>query len=147
MTIREQLTEDVRKLIWRVVGMIDDGDLSLDLRRRASLVYNKLDEARIVLLSGHLLKGPQRIALRRASSTEEADLLLMTNTNDGSMAVFSIMRSQQITSPSEYTTDGEFIDVGVDITQIYVVTKRVFNGTTRYFICKYYLRKERRHFF
>jgi hypothetical protein len=89
---------------------------------------------RISLLSGHLLKGPQRIALRRASSTEEADLLLMTNTNDGSMAVFSIMRSQQITSPSEYTTDGEFIDVGVDITQIYVVTKRVFNGTTRYFI-------------
>jgi hypothetical protein len=89
---------------------------------------------RISLLSGHLLKGPQRIGLRRASSTEEADLLLMTNTNDGSMAVFSIMRSQQITSPSEYTTDGEFIDVGVDITQIYVVTKRVFNGTTRYFI-------------
>jgi hypothetical protein len=89
---------------------------------------------RISLLSGHLLKGPQRIGLRRASSTEEADLLLMTNTTDGSMAVFSIMRSQQITSPSEYTTDGEFIDVGVDITQIYVVTKRVFNGTTRYFI-------------
>lgn len=89
---------------------------------------------RISLLSGHLLKGPQRIALRRASSTEEADLLLMTNTIDGSMAVFSVMRSQQITSPSEYTTDGEFLDVGVDVTQIYCVTKRVFNGTTRYFV-------------
>lgn len=89
---------------------------------------------RISLLSGHLLKGPQRIALRRASSTEEADLLMMTNTTDGSMAVFSIMRSQQITAPSEYLTDGDFLDVGVDVTQIYVVTKRVFNGTTRYFI-------------
>jgi len=51
MTIREQLAEDVRKLIGRVVGMIDDEDLSLDLRRRVALVYNKLDEARIVLLS------------------------------------------------------------------------------------------------
>ena len=89
---------------------------------------------RISLLSGHLLKGPQRIALRRASSTEEADLLLMTNTDDGSMAVFSIMRSQQVTSPSEFLTDGEFIDVGVDVNAIYAVTKRVFNGTTRYFI-------------
>jgi len=89
---------------------------------------------RISLLSGHLLKGPQRIALRRASSTDESDLLLMTNTNDGSMAVFSIMRSQQITAPSEFTTDGEFIDVGVDVTAIYAVTKRVFNSTTRYFI-------------
>jgi hypothetical protein len=89
---------------------------------------------RISLLSGHLLKGPQRIALRRASSTDESDLLLMTNTNDGTMAVFSIMRSQQITAPSEFTTDGEFIDVGVDVTQIYCVTKRVFDGVTRYFI-------------
>lgn len=89
---------------------------------------------RISLLAGHLLKGPQRIALRRASSTEEADLLLMTNTTDGSMAAFSIMRSQQITAPSEYTTDGQFIDVGVDVTQIYCVTKRVFNSTTRYFV-------------
>ncbi len=89
---------------------------------------------RISLLSGHLLKGPQRIALRRASSTDESDLLLMTNTTDGSMAAFSIMRSQQITAPSEFTTDGEFLDVGVDVTQIYAVTKRVFDGTTRYFI-------------
>jgi len=51
MTIRDQLAEDVRKLIGRVVGMIDDVDLSHDLRRRVALVYNKLDEARTVLLS------------------------------------------------------------------------------------------------
>lgn len=89
---------------------------------------------RISLLSGHLLKGPQRIALRKASSTEEADLLLMTNTDDGSMAAFSIMRSQQVTSPSEFTTDGQFIDVGVDVNAIYVVTKRTFNSVDRYFI-------------
>jgi len=89
---------------------------------------------RISLLSGHLLKGPQRVALRKASSTEEADLLLMTNTDDGSMGVFSIMRSQQVTSPSEFTTDGFFIDVGVDVNAIYVVTKRTFNSVDRYFI-------------
>lgn len=89
---------------------------------------------RISLLSGHLLKNPQRISLRRASSTEEADLLLMTNSDDGSMAVFSIMRSQQITSPSEFTTDGSFVDVGVDVTSIYTVTKRTFNGSDKYFV-------------
>jgi len=89
---------------------------------------------RISLLSGHLLKGPQRVALRRASSTEEADLLLMTNTDDGSIAAFSIMRSQQVTSPSEFTTDGLFIDVGIDVNAIYVVTQRVFNSTTQFFI-------------
>lgn len=89
---------------------------------------------RISLLAGHLLKGPQRIALRRASSTEESDLLMMTNTDDGSIAVFSIMRSQQITSPSEFITDGEFMDVGVDVTQIYTVVKRTFDGTDKYIL-------------
>jgi hypothetical protein len=49
MTIREQLAEKLRKLIGRVVGMIDDEDLSADLRMRAGLVYAKLDEARSVL--------------------------------------------------------------------------------------------------
>jgi len=89
---------------------------------------------RISLLSGHLLKTPSRMALRRATSTDEGDLLMMVNTDDGSMAVFSIMRSQQITAPSEFTTDGLFKDVGVDVTDIYAVVKRTFNGTDRYFV-------------
>lgn len=89
---------------------------------------------RISLLSGHLLKSPTRMALRRATSTDEGDLLLMANDDDGTMAVFSVMRSQQITAPSEYTTDGSFLDVQVDVTDIYVVTKRTFDGTDRYFV-------------
>jgi len=89
---------------------------------------------RISLLAGHLLKSPKRMALRRATSTDEGDLLLMSNDSDGTMAVFSIMRSQQITAPSEFITDGQFVDVGVDVTDIYTVVKRTFNGTARYFV-------------
>jgi hypothetical protein len=89
---------------------------------------------RISLLSGHLLKGPSRLALRRATSTDEGDLLMMTNTNDGSMAVYSVLRSQDVIAPSEFITDGEFLDVNVDVTDIYTIVKRVFNGTTRYFL-------------
>jgi hypothetical protein len=89
---------------------------------------------RISLLSGHLLKNPSRISLRRATSTDEGDLLLLINATDGSMAAYSVLRSQQIVAPSEFTTDGEFLDVSVDVTEIYTVVKRVFNGTTRYFV-------------
>lgn len=92
---------------------------------------------RISLLSGHLLKTPNRIALRRATSTDEGDLLYIVNGADGSMAVYSILRSQQIVAPSEFTTDGQFIDVNIDVTQTYVVVKRTFNGTVRYFIEKF----------
>lgn len=89
---------------------------------------------RISLLSGHLLKGPTRMALRRATSTDEGDLLLIANSTDGSMAAYSILRSQQIIAPSEWTTDGSFLDVNIDVTQIYVVVKRRFDGTDRYFL-------------
>jgi hypothetical protein len=89
---------------------------------------------RISLLCGHLLKGPKRIALRRATSTDEGDLLFIVNADDGGMAVFSLLRTQQVVAPSEYLTKGEFLDVGVDVTDIYVVTKRVFDGATKYFL-------------
>jgi hypothetical protein len=89
---------------------------------------------RISLLAGHLMKTPTRMGLRRATSTDEGDLLLMVNDQDGSIAAFSIMRSQQITAPSEFITDGQFQDVAVDVTDIYAVVKRTFNGTARYFV-------------
>ena len=89
---------------------------------------------RISLLAGHLLKNPYRLSLRRATSTDEGDLLLSVNEQDGTMAVFSVLRSQQITAPSEYTTDGLFLDVNVDVTDIYTVIRRTFNGVNRFFI-------------
>jgi hypothetical protein len=89
---------------------------------------------RISLLSGHLLRAPKRMALHKATDTDQGDLLLISNANDGSMAVYSILRSQNVVAPSEFTTDGEFIDVGVDVTDIYAVTERVFDGVTRYFV-------------
>ena len=89
---------------------------------------------RISLLAGHLLKNPYRLALRRATSTDEGDLLLSVNEQDGTMAVFSVLRSQQITAPSEYITDGLYLDVNVDVTDIYTVTKRTFDSVNRYFI-------------
>jgi len=89
---------------------------------------------RISLLSGHLLKAPTRMSLRRATSTDEGDLLMMVNDTDGTIAAFSIMRSQQITAPSEFITDGLFKDVSVDVTDIYAVVKRTFNSVDRYFI-------------
>lgn len=89
---------------------------------------------RISLLCGHLLKGPKRVALRRATSTDEGDLLCIVNEDDGGMAVFSLLRSQQVVAPSEYLTDGLFLDVGVDVTDIYVATKRTFDGNDKYYL-------------
>jgi hypothetical protein len=90
---------------------------------------------KISLLAGHLLKGPTRIALRRSVATDENDLLLMTNSNDGTMAVFSLLRAQNVIAPSEFiTVDGAYIDVSVDISTIYTVVRRNVNGVNQYYV-------------
>jgi hypothetical protein len=90
--------------------------------------------SKISLLAGHLLRNPTRMALRRSVATDENDLLFITNGQDGTMAVFSLLRSQNVIAPSEFSTDGEFVDVGVDITTIYSVVKRVVDGATVYYV-------------
>lgn len=91
--------------------------------------------AKISLLAGHLLKNPTRMALRRSVATDENDLLLMTNGDDGSMAIFSLLRAQNVIAPSEWTTvDGQYIDVSVDIDTIYTVVKRNVNGANVYYV-------------
>lgn len=89
---------------------------------------------KISLLAGHLLKNPTRMALRSSVATDENDLLLITNSTDGSMAVFSLLRAQNVIAPSHFVTDGEYVDVGVDISTIYTVVKRTVNGSTVYYV-------------
>jgi len=87
----------------------------------------------ISLLSSHLINNPLELALRKATSTEETDALLMLN-GDGTIANYSILRQQNVVAPSKLTTDGLFKDVGVDIEDIYVVVKRTFNSVDKYFV-------------
>ena len=90
--------------------------------------------SKISLLAGHLLRNPTRIALRRSVATDENDLLLVVNSTDGSMAAFSLLRAQNVIAPSEFITDGDFIDVGVDLTTIYTVVKRTINSVVKYYV-------------
>ena len=90
--------------------------------------------AAVSLLSGHLLKSPTDMAIRRATSTEEADRLFIVNGTDGSMTCYSLLRSQSVIAPSSITTDGEFVAVGVDLDTIYAVVKRTINSVVVYYV-------------
>jgi hypothetical protein len=94
--------------------------------------------SKISLLSGHLLKNPKRMSLRRAVDTDENDLLLIVNGTGGTLTAYSLLRAENVIAPSEFiTAGGEFLDVGVDITDIYVVVKRTINGTIQYYVEKF----------
>jgi hypothetical protein len=90
--------------------------------------------SKISLLAGHLLKNPTSMDIRRAVATDENDLLFIVNGDDGTMAVFSLLRLQNVIAPSEFKTVGKFKDVGVDITDIYTVVERDDNGTLKYYV-------------
>ena len=100
----------------------------------------------ISLLSSHMIVDPQRMALRAATDTTEGDLLLIVNGSSstgyradsagftGTIAAFMLNRPQQIVAPSSFTTDGDFVDVGVDLEDVYVVVKRTIGGSTKYYL-------------
>ena len=97
----------------------------------AELAYTT---AALSLLSGHLLKSPTDMSIRRATSTEESDRLFIVNGDDGTMSVFSLNRAQQVIAPSSFTTDGNFEAVGIDVDTAYVIVKRTIGGTAKYFV-------------
>ena len=122
-----------------IVG-VDSGTLFIQRKGKSlnelaftdtELAYNTNN---VSMLSGHLFKTPTDMAIRRATSTDESDRLMIVNGQDGSMIVFSLLRSQEVTAPAQFTTTGEFVAVGVDIDTIYVVVKRTINSSAQYFV-------------
>ncbi len=85
------------------------------------------------VLSSHLLITPVDFDIRRASSTDETDRLFLVNT-DGTMAVYSMLISQDIVAPSKFTTDGSFQNVAVEVDKAFVIVKRTVGGTDNYIL-------------
>ena len=122
-----------------IVG-VDSGTLFIQRKGKSlnelaftdtELAYNT---SNVSMLSGHLFKSPVDMSIRRATSTDESDRLMIVNGDDGSMIVFSLLRSQEVTAPAKFTTDGEFQAVGVDVDRIYTVVKRTINSVDKYFV-------------
>ena len=82
----------------------------------------------VSILSSHLIKNPVDLAARRSKSTDEADRLFLVNGDDGSMSVYSILVGQEVIAPSSFTTDGTFIAVAVEISEVYCIVKRKMPG-------------------
>jgi hypothetical protein len=59
---------------------------------------------------------------------------MLVNGDDGSIACYTLLRSQNVIAPSEWTTEGEFINIGVDVDDIYVVVKRSVNSADVYYV-------------
>jgi hypothetical protein len=86
----------------------------------------------ISLLSSHLLSTPIDMALRKATSTTEGDMLMIVNT-DGTLVMYSLLRDQNVIAPSLASTGPDVATITVsDYANIAAGTELTFtdnNGT------------------
>lgn len=92
----------------------------------------------ISVTASHLIRNPRRTAIRRATEDEDADFLLIVNDDDGTMTVLCMLREHDVNAYTLSMTAGKFIDVAVDGKDIYIVTERTINGTTKRFLERMY---------
>ncbi len=86
--------------------------------------------------SASLIKDPVDVALRKALSTDEADIYLMANA-DGSATSYTLLRADEVNAFMPMSTrDGDSIlAVGVDKRQtVYWITERQIDGEARRYI-------------
>ena len=113
----------------RVVN-IDGGTLYIQRQGKAlnEFLYTAAEQSyissQISLLSSHLLKTPIDMTVRKATSTDEGDRLLIVNGTDGSMCVYTLLRDQNIVASSQFTTNGTFINAGTVVDDQYVAVNR-----------------------
>ena len=88
----------------------------------------------ISLLSSHLLNTPVDMSMRKATSTDEGDRLAIVNSTDGSMAIYTLLRDQNIVAASKFTTDGNFLNVATVVQDQYAAVKRSINSVDKYYI-------------
>ncbi|HKY43631.1 MAG TPA: hypothetical protein VJM50_11085, partial [Pyrinomonadaceae bacterium] len=87
----------------------------------------------ISLLADHLMRDPVGLALRRSSSTEDADYLFMPN-GDGTMTTFCTLRTQEVNAMTLWETQGLFDDVAVVLEDVYFSVIRTIDGDQRKYI-------------
>ena len=90
----------------------------------------------IALLAAHLVRTPSDMALRKSTSTDDADILFLVN-SDGTLATLLTLRDQEITAWALQTTDGSYKSVAVDGETPYFVVERSIDGTTYRFLEKW----------
>jgi len=87
----------------------------------------------ISLLASHLMREPVGFALRRSTSTEDADYEFMPNI-DGTMTLFCTLRTQEVNAMTLWTTQGNYDDVAVVLEDVYFSVLRTIDGAPVKFI-------------
>jgi len=82
----------------------------------------------VSLFSSHLIRQPRDAAFKKSLSTEDGNYIWIVNKEDGSLAAFSLLRSELINAWSLQTTQGAFHHVAVLDQTTYFHVERTIDG-------------------
>lgn len=97
---------------------------------------NSFSSGTVSLLSSHLVNGPVDYSLRKSTSTEEGNYLMLV-LGDGSLTIANVLLSQGISSFTKQTTDGLFLNCAAIGTDMYVSVQRTINGSDVVYLEKF----------
>jgi len=82
----------------------------------------------VSLFSSHLIRNPRDAAFKKSLNTESGNYIWLVNRDDGSLAAFSLLRSELINAWSLLTTKGEYHHVVVLDQATYFHIRRNIDG-------------------
>lgn len=86
----------------------------------------------VSLLSSHLVRDPVDTALRKSLTTDDANYIWHVNT-DGTLAVFCILRSEEVNAWSLLSTTGNFINAAVlDQDNYFIIDRTIDLAPVKY---------------
>jgi len=101
------------------------------------LIFADVEQAyqatNLSLLSSHLMRDPVDFAVRKSTSTTDADYEFFPN-SDGTLAVFCTLRTQEVNAMTLWKTEGDYVAVGVALDEVFFAVKRNIDGVDRLFI-------------
>lgn len=125
------------------IGIIDNQNTFVQrggksiIRYTYDTIQQNADSENISLLSSHLIFDPIDYAVRKSTSTQESNLVLLIN-GDYELIMGTILMTQNVIGFSRRTvadyTTAKFLNVAVDVSTIYCVVQRVVDGTTHKYI-------------
>ena len=91
------------------------------------------DSASVSVLASHLINDPIELAASRGTSSVDANYVYIVN-DDGSMAVYNTLASEDVQGFTNWLTDGEMISIAVVDDTLYTYVKRTIGGADTYFL-------------
>jgi hypothetical protein len=125
------------------VGIVDNQNIFIQrggksiIRYAYDSIQQNSSSENISLLSSHLIDSPLSFAVRKATSTQETNLILFVD-GTNRLIMGTVLFSQEVIGFSKRTTtnttSGKYLNVAVDISDIYCAVERTVDGSTHKYL-------------